>query len=320
MPEGENWYLHAHFKETWLFGLPIYDVSAEAEFPDILNVSDQDLYYLQAGWRASDEGDVQGRPRMGTTKPWQVIAWSATRPGKMWIYISGLNINKKGPTLQWILESKTWEQEWSGREGKRKAQQIQHILSGLTSYLGDGMKIKGMPTFYDGREKKPITRECAQAMISYAYTINYGTLLDLLGCDKWEELKRFAKSKKLSPIHVTLDGYTFTLAYDRKDATIIARTHVKNIDEAIRLFQTYKASTFKEKNKNSITVQLKGHSVLRLAEQFPEWRNGLKKLTQKYNIQPRGFVTKRLLELAENPPPLARAVASRHNCTCNQPR
>ena len=39
-PEGERWYVSAHFRETWLFKLSIYRVSAEAEFPDILNVSE----------------------------------------------------------------------------------------------------------------------------------------------------------------------------------------------------------------------------------------------------------------------------------------
>ena len=48
--------------------------------------------------------------------------------------------------------------------------------------------------------------------------------------------------------------------------------------------------------------QLNGHNILKLAEQHPEWRKAVKELAQKRNMQPRGPITRRLLELAENPP------------------
>jgi len=67
-----------------------YRVSNEAEFPDIL--------LPQAGWRASDEGDNEGRPRMGTTKPWRVMAHALKQLAQK------QNIQAKGPVTRRLLE------------------------------------------------------------------------------------------------------------------------------------------------------------------------------------------------------------------------
>jgi hypothetical protein len=54
--------------------------------------------------------------------------------------------------------------------------------------------------------------------------------------------------------------------------------------------------------KNYYVVQLNGTNIARAAQLYPELRPALKELIQKHCISPRGPVTRRLLELADNPP------------------
>jgi hypothetical protein len=185
-PEGERWYISAHFRETWLFKLPIYRVSANAEFPKILNLSSQDLYYLQAGWRSSDEGDQKGYPNMGTTKPWQVLAWAAVRYGYLWIHLDNLNLNMNGTTLDWSITSYSWNQQWPTCEGKKLAQQVaeQHPLGMLTWYLGDGEKHPEVFRFAIQNDEKYEPKQLAQQILQAAYQTGYGKLLDLLNSEK----------------------------------------------------------------------------------------------------------------------------------------
>jgi hypothetical protein len=54
--------------------------------------------------------------------------------------------------------------------------------------------------------------------------------------------------------------------------------------------------------KKYIRVYFTTHEVLKLAENYQEWRRALKQLAEKHKLQPRGPIKRRLLELAENPP------------------
>jgi|GEM_PF-4648128 hypothetical protein len=87
----------------------------EANFPDVLNLDGEALHYLQAGWRASDEGDKDGKPRMDTTKPWQVLAWAATRYGSLYIYLGGLEINKGKPSIEWLISRRAGDSSGLGK-------------------------------------------------------------------------------------------------------------------------------------------------------------------------------------------------------------
>jgi hypothetical protein len=191
-PEGERWYVSAHFqKKAWLISLPIYRVSAEAEFPDILGLNNEALYYLQAGWRASDELDLKGRPGMATAQTWQVLAWTAVRPGLQHIAIRKLDLNMKGPSLHWCLTAKDWIQQWPKHEGKRNAQMVavQNPLGLLTWFLGDGKmsreRLKYSINGNEGQKPKILVKEILQAVSG----TNYSKLLDLLNCNKWQTLK-----------------------------------------------------------------------------------------------------------------------------------
>jgi len=42
--------------------------------------------------------------------------------------------------------------------------------------------------------------------------------------------------------------------------------------------------------------------VIKLAENYQEWRRALKQLAEKHSLQPKTPMLQRLLELAENPP------------------
>jgi len=310
-PEGERWYVSAHFRETWLFKLSIYRVSAEAEFPDILNVSDQDLYYLQAGWRASDEGCNRNVPLMGTTQPWQIFAWAAVRYGHLRIYLSALNLNMTKPTLVWTIKSKSWKQQWPTREGKKQAQQVakQHPLGMLAWYLGDGEKHPEALRFAIQNDEKYEPKQLAQQILQAAYQTGYGKLLDLLNSEKWQMLKKLQPTR--DPVYATLLGHTFWLSYSERAQQLLARTVLKSLEEAQRLEHALQQQGIKAKiytwydpktGKNYYVVQLNGTNIARAAQLYPELRLALKELIQKHGISPRGPVTRRLIELADNPP------------------
>ncbi|MEM0234957.1 hypothetical protein [Thermofilum sp.] len=307
MPEGERWYVSAQLRrKTWLFKLPIYRVSADAEFPEILNLSSQDLYYLQAGWRASDESCDQNEPRMGTTQPWQVLAWAVARYGYLRIYLSSLNLNMTEPTFAWTITSKSWEQQWPTREGKKQAQQVasQHPLGMLAWYLGDGRRHKYDLRYKIGNEEKYEPKDLAQQILQAAYQTGYGKLLDLLESEKWTAIKRL--QPKQHPVYATLQGHIFWLNYYDDKQVLQARALFKDPAQAHRLAKALAENGIQARINTWKTgyhiLQITGQNILKLAENSPEWRMALKQLAEKHGLQPKTPMLRRLLELAENPP------------------
>jgi hypothetical protein len=55
-----------------------------------------------------------------------------------------LNLNMTKPTIVWHIKTKSWRQQWPGKEGKRLAQQEarENSLGMLAWYLGDGKRHK----------------------------------------------------------------------------------------------------------------------------------------------------------------------------------
>jgi hypothetical protein len=123
---------------------------------------------------------------MGTTQPWQIFAWAAVRYGHIQIYLSALNLNMTKPTLVWTIKSKSWNQQWPTREGKKLAQQVaeQHPLGMLTWYLGDGEKHPEVFRFAIQNDEKYEPKQLAQQILQAAYQTGYGKLLDLLNSEK----------------------------------------------------------------------------------------------------------------------------------------
>jgi hypothetical protein len=132
---------------TWIYiggnvpHLRIHGVTAETYFPDVLKLPLERLELLQLGWRASDEGEKGGRPYMGTTQPWQVFAWTATRYGALRIDTNSVVLTREGASVTIRITARSWRQRWSKAEAIDLA--AGHLRRGewapvLTMWLGDG--------------------------------------------------------------------------------------------------------------------------------------------------------------------------------------
>jgi hypothetical protein len=313
-PSGEGWFVTAHFRKCWLFTLHVHGVGADAVFPNVLKLPPEKLRSLQSGWRASDEGTPSRKraPCMGTTRQWQVIAWAAVRYGLMHVAITGLHLNKSGPSIAWNLDAKDWRQEWLGSEGKVRAREEaeRSALGLLTLYLGDGKMHPDSFLFSSGNNEYRKPKELTIELVKEAYECRYGKLLDVLKCKKWENLKKLLP--KEDPVYVELAGYRFWLILEPVYAVFFARTLLKSEEEALRCAQelaklnvNVKISTYTWRRGGAWKywlVYLSGREVLKLAERDERWREALKRLTEKKTVQPKGPVTRKLLELAESPP------------------
>ncbi|MFP3252101.1 MAG: hypothetical protein RXO32_10300 [Thermoproteus sp.] len=189
--------------------IAIHGVTAKAHFPDILKLPREKLELLQLGWRASDEGEMRGRPFMGTTQPWQVLAWVVTRYGALRVRIASANLTREGVSVAVHLSANSWRQRWSKAEATDLV--ASYLRRGewaplLTMWLGDGKaeRKKALHGKYKlvvaakepwrlgssigtyealvarGREAFERLGESAGA---------YGVLLDLLKAHKWIDVK-----------------------------------------------------------------------------------------------------------------------------------
>ncbi len=187
----------------------IRGVSAKAYFPDLLKLPRERLELLQLGWRASDEGNERSRPYMGTTQPWQVFAWTATRYGELYIRVALVNLTQEGVSVLVHLRANGWKQKWS------KAEAVDLVASHLrreewapllTMWLGDGQaeRRKVLSSEYKLMiaNKEPWrlghsvgTRKALVATGKEAFAklkeaaSTYGELLDLLRAHKWIYIK-----------------------------------------------------------------------------------------------------------------------------------
>jgi hypothetical protein len=264
---------------------------------------------LQAGWRASDEGDQKGSPKMGTTQPWQVFAWATVRYGHLRIYLSALNLNKTKPTIVWRITAKSWIQQWPKREGKKLAQKVAklHPIGMLAWYLGDGEKSNDSVRFSIENNDVSVRKDMAPQMVQVAYQTSYGQLLDLLDCEKWTLLKQLEPIQR--PVYATLLGRVFWITYKERRKRFLARTLFKLEEEELarnfvdKIRKHYNYGYMYKSPSDGIAVELPMKVILFLAEQYPEWRRALQELVQKYSIQRETPSLRRLLELAENPTP-----------------
>ena len=189
--------------------IAIHGVTAKAHFPDILKLPREKLELLQLGWRASDEGEMRGRPFMGTTQPWQVLAWVAARYGTLYAYVDSTNLTREGASVHIQIIAKSWKQRWSKDEAVDLV--ASYLKRGewapvLTMWLGDGEAVRRdvLRGEYElviaakepwrlgssvsakealvarGREAFERLGEAAGA---------YGVLLDLLKAHKWIDVK-----------------------------------------------------------------------------------------------------------------------------------
>jgi hypothetical protein len=136
---------------TWMYTevfaprIPIRGVGASVRFPDVLKLPRERLELLQLGWRASDEGEMGGRPVMGTTQPWQVFAWVATRYGELYIYVDSVNLMREGVSVVVRLGANSWRHKWSKVETSSRA------TSGATSGRPSSLRGLVMARLNEGR-------------------------------------------------------------------------------------------------------------------------------------------------------------------------
>jgi hypothetical protein len=228
------------------------------------------------------------------------------RYGYLRVYLKVLNLNMNEPTLAWTIISKSWEQQWPTREGKKLAQQVakQHPLGMLAWYLGDGRRHRYDLRYKVGNEEKYEPKDLSQQILQAAYQTGYGKLLDLLDSEKWAAVKRL--QPKQHPVYATFQGHIFWLNYHEDKQALQARALFKDPAEAHKLAKALadigigaRINTWKT---GYHILQITGQNILKLAENSPEWRRALKQLAEKQNLQPKTPMLRRLLELAENPP------------------
>jgi hypothetical protein len=167
------------------------------------------LELFQIGWRASDEGEMGGRPVMETTQPWQVFAWVATRYGELYAYVASVILTREGVSVPIRIKARGWRQRWSKAEATDLvANYFKHgeWTPLLTMWLGDGKAGRG--EVLSGEYKLVIsakepwrlglsknTREALVATGKEAFRKlreaagAYGELLDLLRAHKWIDVK-----------------------------------------------------------------------------------------------------------------------------------
>jgi hypothetical protein len=121
--------------------IPIHGISASARFPDVLKLPHERLELLQLGWRASDEGEADGRPVIHTAQPWQVFAWTAARYGEVYTYIASVKLTHQGVSVHIYSKARNWRQKWNKNEAISLV--ADYLRRGersplLTAWLGDG--------------------------------------------------------------------------------------------------------------------------------------------------------------------------------------
>jgi hypothetical protein len=136
VPNGTWMYIGANTPQ-----FKIHGVGAKAYFPDVLKLPRERLELFQLGWRASDEGELNGQPYMNTTQPWQVFAWTATRYGELYIRIDTVNLTRKGISTSIRITARSWRQKRSKDEAISLV--AEYLRRGewaplLTMWLGDG--------------------------------------------------------------------------------------------------------------------------------------------------------------------------------------
>jgi len=189
--------------------IPIHGISAETYFPDVLKLQRERLELFQLGWRASDEGEKDSRPVMGTTQPWQAFAWAAARYGELYIRVALVNLTQEGVSVSVYLRSNSWTQTWDKDDAVDLV--VNHFRCGewvplLTMWLGDGQaeRRKVLSSEYKlmiaNKEpwklgisvgaRKALIASGREAFVKLREAAGvYGELLDLLKAHKWIYIK-----------------------------------------------------------------------------------------------------------------------------------
>jgi hypothetical protein len=164
---------------------------------------------------------------MKSSRPWQILAWAASRPGK--IFVKGLTVNlvKDGISILPNVNS-SWPVKDSKEEAIKKA--LSHPLSLLTMWLGDGVKsaraVQRRYAIVEIASRIPLSD---QKTSSHTYIVGrrdllfnmfnsaskYGYLLETLASDKWVFLKTLVSAlqqkSRPPPVKIRIGNATFGL-------------------------------------------------------------------------------------------------------------
>jgi hypothetical protein len=250
----------------------ITGVGDEAYFPDILKLPSHTYKLIQLGWRASDESEMSLRPAMGTTQPWQLIAWTSVRFGRVYMHIDAVNLTRDGASINISVRASDWEKPPKKEEAIKKV--VEYFKQGewlplLAMWLGDGVSTRskvvhglyhiviatkvpelvGKP--YGKYQALVITGKDAYIKLTNSAS-KYGVLLDILKPHKWINLK-FAsdefrtefklRQKGLPPTKSPSDNLAklgdlemrIHIVYGRGSASLTLRYAAKTYDEAVEV-------------------------------------------------------------------------------------
>jgi hypothetical protein len=272
----------------------IHGVTAKTHFPDVLKLPRERLEPLQIGWRASDEGEMDGRPAMGTTQPWQVFAWAAARYGELYIRVESVNLTREGVSVLIRGIARSWRQKWNKNEAiSLVADYLKHGGWGplLAAWLGDGNARKeilrgkymlsiaakepwrlglGVSTHEavvaTGREAFVKLREAAGV---------YGELLDLLKTHKWIYIKlatddSFRAALKQNKKSITVEGVVMYLELvSGRGGSLVAKYFTRDLGNALAVADKLKAAGLRPnivRSNANYVVYIATADLLRLAE------------------------------------------------------
>jgi hypothetical protein len=261
----------------------------------VLRLPQEKLELLQLVWRASDESELDGRPFMSTTQPWQVFAWAAARYGALRIHITLANLTRKGVSVSVCLRANSWGQRWSKDEAVDLV--ISHFGHGewmplLAMWLGDGkVKWRGM---LSGRYELVIaakepwrlglgvgTHEALVATGKEAFiklreaASAYGVLLDLLRAHKWVNIKlatddNFKAAAKQNKNSITVEGVVMYLRLvSGRGGSLLAEHYTRDVGKALEVAEKLKAAGLRPnvvRSGPNYVVYIATADLLRLAE------------------------------------------------------
>jgi len=240
-PDG-TWMYVRGYSASLMLRISIHGVASKTRFPDLLKLPRKRLEPLQLGWRASDESEIGGRPLMGTTQPWQVFAWVATRYGELYVYIASVNLTREGVSVSICIIARSWRQKWSKDEAIDLV--ASHLRRGewapvLTMWLGDG-EAKRRKVLHGEYElviaakepwklnisigvRKALVATGKEAFVKLKEAAgDYGKLQDLLKAHKWVNIKL-----------ATDDGFraAYKLKTRKRSIDVLRETYGQNSDE-----------------------------------------------------------------------------------------
>ena len=287
--------------------IQIRGISVSAYFPDVLKLPRERLELLQLGWRASDEGEIGGRPYMGTTQPWQVFAWTATRYGALRIHVVSANLTREGVSVTVHLRANSWRQRWSKDEAVDLV--INHFRRGewaplLTMWLGDGKVRWGRIGRFEIAVAAKAPQRLGKVGGDYEAIVAkgkkmfkmldeaagpYGVLLDALRSHKWLYIKETVSRKstveilreavgsfhQADPVRI-LESMKFSLV-SGNGGTLIAAYYTSSAEEAVAAADALEAlrmrpNVVKSNRKHVVYVGLseikKNEELRKVATQF----------------------------------------------------